>query len=460
MLDQNAITPAGMPAADWNYAPHPVVEETLARIRKAYPPHMPKGLDRFSALLSKLGNPHLSLPPVFHVAGTNGKGSTIAFLQAAFESAGLSVHRFTSPHLVRFSERIVVNGKNIPDDMLLAMIAEVEKSADTAEISFFEFFTALAFLAYARHPADAVLLETGLGGLYDATNVVLKPAACILTRISYDHMRILGDTLPEIALQKAGIIKPQVPVIVAPQSDDEIAPVFLKTAAEKESGAVLQAGKDFFVLPVEDGFEYRSQQRHITLPMPALPGQHQLLNAANAIAALEAAGFVQLCTPENLSAAMQNVRWPGRMQQITTGYLADLLPQGWELWLDGAHNDSGADVLAAHVRQWLDGKAAHLVTAYKDKKDTQGLYTRLAGLFDSTTVTDFSIDAPMVPAAEVAALLNQLGFSGVQTAASLPNALRAIVVGAVDKTQSQRIVVAGSLYLVGHALKINGETTW
>ncbi|HEX2751499.1 MAG TPA: folylpolyglutamate synthase/dihydrofolate synthase family protein [Alphaproteobacteria bacterium] len=454
MLDQNVLTPAGILQADWNYSPHPVVEETLQRIRKAYPPHLPKGLDRFKRLLAKLGNPHLSLPPVFHVAGTNGKGSTIAFLQAAFEAAGLSVHRFTSPHLVRFSERIVVNGKQIADDMLLAMVAEIEAVADTAEISFFEFFTALSFLAYSRHPADAVLLETGLGGLYDATNVITDPAVAILTRISFDHMRILGETLPEIAMQKAGIIKAGAPVIIAPQSDETVNTVFLKTAAETGAGAVMQAGKDFFVLPVDGGFAYRSAALHMSLPLPALAGQHQFLNAATAIAALEVAGFHAVITPENLTRAMQIVSWPGRLQQLTRGVLRDLLPAGWELWLDGAHNDSGADVLAAHVRQWQDDKPAHLITAYKDKKDTKGLYARLTGLFASTTVADFAIDAPMVPAGEVVALLQELSFADVSAADSLIAAIRSAV---AKSDQPARIVIAGSLYLVGHALKLNGD---
>lgn len=454
MLDQNAIAPAGIIAADWNYSPHPVVEETLQRIRRAYPPHMPKGLDRFKRLLAKLGNPHLSLPPVFHVAGTNGKGSTIAFLQAMFEADGKTVHRFTSPHLVRFSERIVVSGKQIGDDMLLAMIAEVEAVADTADISFFEFFTALSFLAYSRHPADAVLLETGLGGLYDATNVVVDPAAVILTRISFDHMRILGDTLCDIAVQKAGIIKPKSPVVIAPQSDDAVNAVFLKTAAETGAGAVLQAGKDFFVLPAGGGFTYRSANTQMTLPMPALAGQHQFLNAAGAIAALDAAGFTHLTTPENLAKAMRMVSWPGRLQRLEKGVLADMLPAGWELWLDGAHNDSGADVLAGHLRQWQDGKPAHLITAYKDKKDTAGLYGRMTGLFASATVADFAIDAPMVPAAEVVDLLRQLNFNDVSAADSLVTAIKSVMA----KTEvASRIVIAGSLYLVGHALKRNGD---
>lgn len=459
MLNQNAITSAGIASAngpvDWNYSPHPAVEEMLQRIRAAYPPHMPKGLDRFKRLLARLGNPHLSLPPVFHVAGTNGKGSTVAFLQAAFEASGRSVHRFTSPHLVRFSERIAVNGKPIADDMLLAMIAEVEVVADTAEISFFEFFTALAFLAYSRHPADAVLLETGLGGLYDATNVVPDPAAVILTRISFDHMRILGDTLPEIARQKAGIIKPKAPVIVAPQAEETVNAVFLQAAVETGAGRVMLAGRDFFVLPAAaGGFEYRSAASHMVLPPPALVGQHQFLNAASAIAALETAGFTALTAPENLAEAMRIVSWPGRLQRLAHGALADLLPAGWELWLDGAHNDSGADVLAAHLRRWQGRGAAHLITACKDKKDTAGLYARWAGLFASATAADFAIDAPMVPVSEVADVLRHLGFADVTTANGLMEAIKSTL---AKTSAPSRIVIAGSLYLVGHALKLNGD---
>jgi dihydrofolate synthase / folylpolyglutamate synthase len=456
----SAVSAAAMPpvipqALQWNYSPHPLVEETLNRIRQTYPPHLPAGLERFSALLSDLGNPHLSLPPVFHVAGTNGKGSTVAFLQAIFESAGKTVHRFTSPHLVRFSERIVINGRQISDDLLLSLIAELEKTAKPEEISFFEFFTALAFMAYARHPADAVLLETGLGGTLDATNVVPQPAASIITRISFDHMRVLGDTLPAIARQKAGIIKQNCPVIVAPQSDEALETLFAKAAAVKQASLLLQAGRDFFVMPTPAGFEYRSQSVHVSLPLPALAGHHQLLNAATAIAALEAGGFADICTTDVLSRAMQQVRWPGRMQKLTRGVLADMLPQGWELWLDGAHNDSGADVLAAHIRSFGTDMPVHLVTAYKDKKDTHGFYARLSGLFQSTTVADFAIDAPMVAAADVAGLLQNMGgFDTVSTAPDIQTALAQLV---AKHTAPQRVMISGSLYLVGHALKVNGD---
>ena len=454
-VSASAMPPVISRAMQWNYSPHPLVEETLNRIRQTYPPHLPAGLDRFSALLSELGNPHLSLPPVFHVAGTNGKGSTVAFLQAIFESAGKTVHRFTSPHLVRFSERIVLNGRQISDDLLLSLIAELEKTANPQEISFFEFFTALAFMAYARHPADAVLLETGLGGTLDATNVVPQPAASIITRISFDHMRVLGDTLPAIAKQKAGIIKQGCPVIVAPQSDEALESLFAKDAAVKQASLLLQAGRDFFVMPTPTGFEYRSQSLHVSLPLPALVGHHQLLNAATAIAALEVGGFADICTGEILSRAMQQVRWPGRMQKLTHGVLADMLPQGWELWLDGAHNDSGADVLAAHIRSFGADMPVHLVTAYKDKKDTHGFYARLAGLFKSTTVADFAIDAPMVAAADVAGLLqNMSGFDAVSTTPDIQTALAQLV---ATHTAPQRVMISGSLYLVGHALKVNGD---
>ena len=451
-----ALPAAALPGVmQWNYSPQPLVEETLSRIRQTYPPHLPAGLDRFTALLSSLGNPHLSLPPVFHVAGTNGKGSTVAFLQAIFEAAGKTVHRFTSPHLVKFSERIVLNGRQIPDDLLLALIAEVEKTANPQEISFFEFFTALAFLAYARHPADAVLLETGLGGTLDATNVVRQPAASIITRISFDHMRVLGDTLPAIARQKAGIIKQGCPVIVAPQSDDVLETLFAKEAAVKQASLLLQAGRDFFVMPTATGFEYRSQSLHVSLPQPALAGHHQLLNASSAIAALEAAGFAHLCTPDILSRAMQQVRWPGRLQKLTQGVLADMLPQGWELWLDGAHNDSGADVLAAHLRSLGADMPVHLVTAYKDKKDTHGFYARLAGLFQSTTVADFAIDAPMVARDDVAGLLQNMG--GFENVSATPDIQTALAQLVARYTAPQCVMIAGSLYLVGHALKTNGD---
>ena len=458
--DQNTLNvqerPAGNAAPDsWNYAANPALDREIARIRDTYPPHVPAGLDRFRDLLAALGNPQQNLPPVFHVAGTNGKGSTIAFLQALLEAGGKTVHRFISPHMVRFSERIVVSGREIPDALLLQMIAEVDLAARGREISFFEFFTALAFVAFARHPADAVLLEVGLGGLLDATNVIDTPAASVITRISYDHMRTLGDTLPAIAGQKAGIIKRGCPAVVAPQFDAAVLPVF--DAAAKEAGAsVLQAGgRDWHVMRHADGFCYQAADVSFDLPAPVLNGAHQVLNAGAAITALRLSPFAALATPDILADAMRRVRWAGRLERLQTGTLAALVPQGWELWVDGAHNDSGAETLQAQITEWAaqDGLPLHLVTAFKARKTPDDFFSVLAGSFASARIADFDIDAPMEPPADLAALLSAQGYGTVDVSESLPAAIRA---ACYESGAAGRIIITGSLYLVGHALKLNG----
>lgn len=431
------------PAPDkdlWIYSPDTDVESAISRVAEKYPPMLPAGLARIHPFLEALGNPHLNLPPVFHAAGTNGKGSTLAFLQAIFEAGGKTVHKFTSPHLVEFSERITLNGRAIDDALLLKMIVECDNAATGHQVSFFEFFTVLAMLAFARYPADAVLLETGLGGLLDATNVVEKNAVTILTRISYDHTHILGSTLTEIARQKAGIIKQGCPVIIAPQNKSAVMDVFLAEAAKKSASVTVLMPDD-----VVETFKYG-------LPLPRLAGKHQMVNATTAIAAVEAAGYEDLLKMDVLSRAMAAVEWPGRLQHFKEGSLVNMLPKGWELWADGAHNDSGAEVLLDHMQGWQDEKPLHLLTAFKSKKDIAGFYKPLAGHVDSVTVLDSDFGAPMTAPADLRAGLSALGFS-VTLAENLESAIRSLV---FQFDRPQRILVTGSLYLVGRVLRENG----
>ncbi|MDP2206260.1 MAG: Mur ligase family protein [Alphaproteobacteria bacterium] len=441
-------------ASDWNYSADPALDAMIAGIRDTYPPHVPAGLDRFRVLLAALGDPQLSLPPVFHVAGTNGKGSTVAFLQAMLEAGGKRVHRFISPHLVRFSERIVVGGHEIDGALLKSLIAEVDAAARGREISFFEFFTALAFLAFARHPADAVLLEVGLGGLLDATNVIENPACAVITRISYDHMRTLGDTLPAIAAQKAGIIKRGCPAVVAPQFDDTVLPVFDARARETGASPLLAGGRDWHVEATAGGFRYTAEGVSVDLPSPALHGAHQILNAGAAITALRHSPFAALANAATLTEAMTRVRWAGRLEHLQSGALATLLPAGWELWVDGAHNDSGAETLRAQIDHWAaaDGLPLHLLTAFKARKSPDDFFRRLSGGFASAQVVGFDIDAPMEPSDLLAALLAAEGYDNIGVSESLPQAMRALF---FKYPAPARILVTGSLYLVGHALKLN-----
>jgi len=435
---------------DWTFSPVPALEQAIDAIRLRHVPLRPSDLAPTRRMLEKLGNPHLKLPPVFHVAGTNGKGSSLAFLQAIFEAGGLSVHKFISPHLVRFEERIMIAGKLIAPDHLLDLLQECERVSRDEPVSFFEFFTCLAFLAYARAPADAVLLETGMGGTYDATNVVEKSVA-MLTRISFDHMRLLGDTLPEIAANKAGIIKQNCPVVIAPQAGAGVLDVFLAKAKE-ENAHVSLAGHDWSTEERGAKFKFSGKFFCGELPRPSLIGAHQIINAGTSIAAIEVSPFRELATQEILENAMRKVEWQGRFQQLKSGRLAGLLPEGWELWVDGAHNDSGAEVLIEQVKTWGTEKPLHIITGYKRKKEPDSFYHQFAGLPRTITAVDGQIDAPMVSADELCDYLRGAGFADARPAPTLESAIRSL---AFQFDRPQRIIITGSLYLVGHALKVN-----
>ena len=302
-------------------------------------------------LLDKLGNPHQKCPPVFHIAGTNGKGSTCAFLRAILEASGYRVHVYTSPHLVRFHERIRVAGDLIPESLLVSLLQECQTHSLPGQLSYFEIATAIAFTAFARAPADFTLLETGLGGRLDATNVVDQPLATLITRLSYDHRDYLGTTLREIAGEKAGIMRSSVPCFVAPQPNHESLEALQEAAAAK--GAFLKVGgRDWTTTPNANGFHYQDAERHFDLPFPALLGVHQFSNAGLAIAALSV-----LPHPPDLPEICQGLRqveWPARLQHLTTGKLPEMLPPATELWLDGGHNDSAGEVLALQIQRWRD----------------------------------------------------------------------------------------------------------
>ncbi|MDH3234745.1 MAG: bifunctional folylpolyglutamate synthase/dihydrofolate synthase, partial [Alphaproteobacteria bacterium] len=315
------------------------LETALARVQSLHPRVIDLSLGRIEHLLAALGNPERALPPVLHIAGTNGKGSTLAFLRGMLEAAGHAVHLYTSPHLIRFNERIVVAGKEIGDASLLALLDECEQANDGASITFFEFTTAAAYLAFARTPADILLLETGLGGRLDATNVIDAPALTAITPVSLDHQGFLGDDLAGIAAEKAGILKAGITGVVAAQPALAMDAI---TARADEIGAPLYCeGTDWRVEPVADGFRFSGRTEALTLPRPYMTGDHQLANAGMALACLESLpGF----TVDDAAKArgIAGTRWPARLQRLRTGPLGEALPGGWELWLDGGHNPAAA----------------------------------------------------------------------------------------------------------------------
>ena len=415
--------------------------DKLDKLQHLHPRQIDLTLDRVWRLLDKLGNPQNRLPPVIHVAGTNGKGSTIAFMRAMLEAAGQRVHAYTSPHLFAFNERIRLAGKLVDDETLLATLNEVETVNGGEPITFFESTTVAALLLFARVPADALLLEVGLGGRLDATNVVV-PCVSVITRISYDHMEFLGDTLEQIAGEKAGILKHGVPCIVGYQASEAVRQIFRARAAEL-GAPLLEYGRDFLTHEMDDGFTYEAKES-FKLPRPALFGAHQILNAATAIAALNV--FSPL-PREAIVKGLHNVKWPGRLDHVTRGSVAQILPPEIELWYDGAHNDSGAEVLAEQCRRWqASGYEIHLVMGMMKTKNPAVFAPVIR---HAKTVTTVPLpDAGMgFGAGELLSKLGDLGKVSSHSARSVVDAVHQLLPD-MQKTQGKRIIlVSGSLYL-------------
>ena len=381
-----------------------------------------------------------------HVAGTNGKGSTIAFLQAMLEAAGHRVHVLTSPHLVRFNERIVVAGAEIDDATLVDVLEACESANATEPITFFEITTVAAFLAFAQVPADITLLETGLGGRLDATNVVDQPALTAITPVSIDHQGFLGETLSKIAVEKAGILKPDVPAVVAAQAA-EAADQIRQRAAEIGAPLAWQ-DEDWSFTINEDRTIYSSPNAQLTLPNPALAGRHQIGNAGLAVACalgLVEAGFA--LGADAIAEGLRTVRWPGRMQRLTASKLSRQLPPDWELWVDGGHNTAAAGALAAHLQANAD-RPWHLVFGMLANKDSGAFLGEIAPYVGGIMTIEIPGDSASFTASDLAATARSVGLDA-QPAEGLDDALRRLVTSAPGPA---RVLIAGSLYLAGHAL--------
>ena len=420
----------------------------LARLARLHPKLIDLSLGRIERLLARLGDPQELLPPVVHVAGTNGKGSTVAFLRAALEAAGYKVHVYTSPHLVRFNERIRVAGRLIGDAALNAILEECEAANGDAPITFFEITTAAAFLAFARTPADVALLEVGLGGRLDATNVVARPAVTAITPVSMDHMHYLGDTLAAIAGEKAGILKPGVPAVIAPQAPE--AEAVIEARAEAAGAPLRRAGREWRFAPREDGFRFEGTRWRLDLPGPALPGAHQIGNAATALACLEE--LHGLILPEAaLRRGVQDAEWPARLQRLRSGRLAALLPPDWELWLDGGHNPAAGEVLARFADAWRD-RPLHLVVGMLDSKDNAGFLRPLAPHVAAARTVAIPETPASLGAADLAAAARSVGIAAAPSAG-----IAAALADLAARTQGPaRVLICGSLYLAGAVLRENG----
>ena len=418
----------------------PQSDRVLERLMRLHPKVIDLKLDRVYRLLELLDNPQDRLPPVVHVAGTNGKGSTIAYLRAILEDAGNKVHVYTSPHLVRFHERIRLAGKLIDEATLVALLEECEAVNGPEPITFFEITTVAAFLAFTRTKADVVLLETGLGGRLDATNVVEHPAACCITGISMDHMQYLGETIEEIAFEKAGILKPGVPTVFGTQ-EPRAAAVLAKRASEVRA-IVYRAGLEWHWERNGDELVYNGE----TYSQPVLPGRHQYENAAVALAVtslLERVVPDLDITAATRRAGLRKAEWPARLQRLSRGPLVEALPPGAELWLDGGHNEGAGQVIAQQLDDW-SGKT-HIIYGMLNTK---------------------AADAFLKPLAPRAASLQAIAipgepntFSAEEAASKAPGAVaRRSVMDAVQSLprDTKRVLICGSLYLAGRILAEHG----
>lgn len=428
--------------ADFARSTDPQVQAQLDRLSKLSPTGDRLGLDRIAALLERLGRPQDELPPVFHVAGTNGKGSTVAFLRAALEASGHSVHAFTSPHLVRFNERIRVAGRLIEDDELAELLAETIDAGTGIEPSFFEVATAAAFLAFARTPADACILEVGLGGRLDATNVIEQPLITGIANLGLDHQQFLGDELVGIAGEKAAIAKRGVPLVT------QLYPPAIAAEVERialERGAIwMPRGSLWDAIPQHGKLRYQDEKGELKLPLPRLPGRHQAMNAALAVAMLRNQDHFRIPTAA-LGAAMGWADWPARLQHLAAGPLVG----NREVWLDGGHNPSAARQIATFVRhEFDDGRPLHLIFASLARKDPPGMlepFRELATHVHAVPIPDHPCFSP----SDLVEIAGELGFSA-DAHDSVEEALGAV-------PPEARVLIFGSLYLAGGVLAANDQ---
>jgi dihydrofolate synthase/folylpolyglutamate synthase len=436
--------------------PTPAYDDILARLASLHPKRIDLTLDRMWRILASLDHPEKRIPPVIHVAGTNGKGSTVAFLRAILEAAGLRVHVYTSPHLVRFNERFrlgkVGGGVLVTDEDLRAALDHCERANGGEPITIFEIETAAMFHLFAEHPADVVLLEVGLGGRLDATNVIDTPLTSVITPIGMDHPEFLGDTLTKVATEKAGIIKRGVPVISAEQTPEATAVI---EATAKRNRAVLHAATQDWHVNVERGrLVYQDDRGLLDLTAPRLFGRHQFDNAGLAIATLRAIDSLNI-DPAAFEQGIARAEWPARMQRLATGALVNAAPPDAEIWLDGGHNADGGRVVADALGDLEERVSRPLVVVagMMGNKDARGFLANFAGLTRHIIAVKIPGEDNAMPLDVLTDAARQLGMR-VETAVSVESALQTIAKLAYEV--APRILITGSLYLAGHVLRENG----
>lgn len=428
-------------------------EGLIKEILKVHPKGFDLSLERITRLLEKLGNPQDSLPPIIHIAGTNGKGSTSAFSRTLLEKAGFLVHTHTSPHLVRWHERFRLGKKGgsqlVSDEVLSEAINRVMEKNGNDKITLFEVLTATALLLFAEHPADAVILEVGLGGRFDATNIIKNPAVSVVTPISMDHEAFLGNTIEKIASEKAGIIKPKRPLVIGYQEDDVARNVLIEQAEAVNAPYTLY-GQDFVAYQQNGRMVFQDQTRLLDLALPGLKGEHQLTNAAAAISAVKQAGF-ELCESQ-ISDAVAETIWPARLQSITCGSLHSLAPKAAEILLDGGHNPAAGQVMEAELRHLAKRapRPLYIITGMINTKDSAGFLVHFKDLAAEVITVPITSTDVAVPAGELAEVAKSVGLN----ARSMPD-FKSALQHISNRERSPRILICGSLYLAGEFLKAN-----
>jgi dihydrofolate synthase/folylpolyglutamate synthase len=431
------------------------LEETLQRLLTLHPKLIDLSLERMWRILERLGHPERKLPPVVHVAGTNGKGSTVAFMRAILEADGKRVHTYTSPHLVRFNERIRLaapgGGRLVDDALLVDTLAECERANGGESITFFEITTAAALLLFSRYPADALLLEVGLGGRLDSTNVIAHPRVSTITPVSLDHADHLGDTIEKVAAEKAGIIKRGAPVVVSPQTGEAMQ--IIERQADKLRAPLYACGQAWMASEEHGRLVYQDDDGLLDLPAPRLPGRHQFVNAGTAIASLRVAGFKLPVSA--YEAGLLKVEWPARMQRLAQGKLAQFAPVGSEIWLDGGHNPDGGRAIAATLAD-LEERVPRplvLIVGMLATKDFAGYLRNFAGLARHLFAVPIQKADKPLPPEVIAQTARDMGLVA-EMSPDLAAALTAA--GKLPLAMPPRILICGSLYLAGDVLALNG----
>ncbi|MEM1352427.1 MAG: folylpolyglutamate synthase/dihydrofolate synthase family protein [Pseudomonadota bacterium] len=415
----------------------------LQRMMTLHPKVIDLTLDRVWRLLDALGNPQNDLPPVVHIAGTNGKGSTLAMIRAGLEAAGRTTHAYTSPHLARFHERIRVAGALISEPDLMSVLDECYDANAGADITYFEITTCAALLAFARAPADYTLLEVGLGGRLDATNVIDRPAATVITPVSMDHEQLLGDTVAKIAFEKAGIVKRGVPCVVSHQHQDALE--VIEDVVARQGAPMLAYGQQWHVGPDRDRISYQDDRGLLDLPLPNLPGAHQIMNTGAALTVLRQLGFGEVAC----EGAVTRAQWPARMQKLHSGALVDAVGDA-ELWLDGGHNPAAGEALAAHLST-LPARPTYLLCGMLNTKDARGYLRPFADQVDGLVAITIPDEKNSLSAEDTAAAAQNVGLEAVAT-----DDINAALKRVLSLSPHARILICGSLYLAGMVLRENG----